>query len=258
MDIFTRLSNNTDYTKSQLQLILGVWVLSTVVEPKVKVHDVHGDVLETDYTKNSIYALLYSLYRTVGTVSDENGIRYEFGFNTWGYTWPEGWGPAPAAPNDPERFGKFAYTGLYQFDMVKDFVKSRDGRVHVIEMGCGTGAGAHHVVHNVLPRCTYEALDMQQAAINTANRRFTPTTGGRMMATCINATQVNGRDGIADIVAVCETHVTEMPGRCTDEDERFFNTAWRILKPGRLPRLGQRHPRLAPGPPASSTWSPSG
>jgi (2R)-sulfolactate sulfo-lyase subunit beta len=50
---------------------------------------------EADYTKQSVYALLYSMYRSVGTVSSEHGVPYEFTFNTWGYAWPEGWGEAP-------------------------------------------------------------------------------------------------------------------------------------------------------------------
>ena len=105
-------------------------------------------------------------------MKSETGERYEFTFNTWGYAWPESWGPSPIRKDDPQRYGKNAYTGLFQFDAVKKYVAERDGKVHVVEMGCGTGAGAHHICNHVLPKCTYEAVDMQEAAIRTCRRKF--------------------------------------------------------------------------------------
>ena len=54
--------------------------------------------------------------------------------------------------------------------------------------GCGTGAGAHHVCSNVWKNCTYEAVDMQQAAIRTCHRKFVGELGGRLKATCSDAT----------------------------------------------------------------------
>jgi SAM-dependent methyltransferase len=247
MDIFTTLSADSDYSAMQLQVILGAWVLAAPLERKSKVQST-GHVEEDDYDKQSIYSLLYSLYRSVGMVSDGNGARYEFTFNTWGYAWPKAWGPSPIAASDPQRFGRNAYTGLYHFDAVRELVRSRAGRVHVLEMGCGTGAGAHHVCKNVLPDCTYQAVDMQRAAIATCRRKFVPELGGRLVATHADATQVAVEADSADIVAVCETHVTEMPGQVTAEDARFFATAYRALKPGGFLVWGNAIPE--------ATWKP--
>lgn len=232
MNVLTALDRKSDYTKNQLQLILGAWVVSALVDRKKPISTQDGDISEDDYDKRSIYSLFYSLYRSMDKAPTGDGGHYELTFNTWGYAWPEAWGPCPVKPNDAERFGKHAYTGLYQFEAVKELVASKDGKVHVVEMGCGTGAGAHHVCKHVLPACTYEAVDMQEAAIQTCRRKFVPELGGRLVATCSDATQLNIGDGVADIVAVNETHVTEQAGRVTPEDEKFFQTAKRLLKPG--------------------------
>jgi ubiquinone/menaquinone biosynthesis C-methylase UbiE len=248
MDVLTSLSNTSDYSKSQLQLILGAWVFSGLTEGSQKIDLRSGDIAEADYDKASVYSLLYSLYRSMGTVRTEDGRPYEFTFNTWGYTWPAAWGPAPIATDDPQRMGKNAYAGLYHFEQVRSYVAARAGQVHVIEMGCGTGAGAHFVCGQILPRCTYEAVDMQQAGINSCRRKFVGELQGRLVATCSDATRLTARDGTADFVAVNETHVTEMPGVTTPEDVRFFQTAYRLLKPGGFLVWGNAIP--------ASTWKP--
>lgn len=232
MDVLTALSNGSDYSRSQLQLIVAAWIMSGLTEGRSKISLSDGDVAEGDYDKRSLYSLLYALYRSMGEVRSERGLRYEFTFNTWGYVWPESWGPCPTRDEDPQRYGRNAYTGLHHFAEAKQYVAQRDGRVHVVEMGCGTGAGAHHVCMNVLPRCTYEAVDMQSAAIATCRRKFVPELGGRLRATCSDATSLTNADASADFVAVNETHVTELTGVVTDEDARFFRTAFRLLKPG--------------------------
>jgi ubiquinone/menaquinone biosynthesis C-methylase UbiE len=224
-------------------------VVSTVFDrkPKISTHD--GDVSEDDYDKKSIYALLYSLYRSVGEVRSDTGERYELTFNTWGYTWPSDWGTNPTTTGaDPERFGKNAYTGLFECKPVKEFLEARGGKVHIVEMGCGTGAGANHICTNVLPNCTYEAVDMQQAAIRTCERKFVPALKGRLRATHANATRLDIAAGSADIVVVCETHVTEYTGKVTDEDRLFFQTAHRLLKPGGFLVWGNAIP--------DETWQP--
>lgn len=248
MDILTALDREADYSKTQLQFILGAWVLSTLVERKKKISLTDGDVDEGDYDKKSLYSLLYALYRSMGQVRSETGERYEFTFNTWGYAWPKSWGPCPNSATDPQRYGKNAYAGLYQFEQVKKYLDERKGKVHVVEMGCGTGAGAHLVCSKVLPNCTYEAVDMQHAAIQTCKRKFVPELKGRLVATCSDATKLTTKDGVADFVAVNETHVTEMPGKATDEDRRFFETAYRLLKPGGYLVWGNAIPE--------STWKP--
>lgn len=248
MDVLTALSNQSNYSSRQLQLILGAWIVGSAFERRAKISLTNGDVSEDDYDKTSLYSLLYALYRSMGEVRDEHGKRYEFTFNTWGYTWPETWGPCPTSPTEPERIGQNAYTGLYHWDEVKKYVAERDGKVHVVEMGCGTGAGANHVCGKVLPKCTYEAVDMQMAAILTARRKFVPNHNGRLKATCSDATKLTIPSGSADFVAVNETHVTEHAGIVTDEDERFFKTAHRLLKPGGYLVWGNAIP--------DATWKP--
>lgn len=251
MDILTRLNNQSSYSTPVLQAAVSAWVLSGLVERphrrKVKVDD--GDVSEDDYTKQSLYSLLYSVYRIMGQVESDDGSPFELTFNTWGYDWPEGFGEHPVDPEDPQRFGRMAYTGLYDFPALREYIDAHDGKVHIVEMGCGTGAGAHHVCSNVLPRCTYEAIDMQAAGIATANRLFVPDLPGRLRATHADATKVNIPNECANIVAVCETHVTEYTGRVTDEDERFFATALRMLKPGGFLTWGNAIP--------DPTWEPA-
>ncbi len=248
MDIFTALDPRTEYSAAQLQMIVGAWVLSTAFAGKPKVIISNGDVAEEDYDKRSIYSLLYSLYRTIGQVPGDNGEPYEFTFNTWAYAWPETWGPKPTADTDPERFGKNAYSGLVHFEAVKDYLAARAGNVHVVEMGCGTGAGADHVARSVLSACTYEAIDMQQAAIQTCNRKFVPRLAGRLKATRADCTQLANGDAVADFVAICETHVTHFAAQVTDEDANFFRTAHRLLKPGGMLVWGNAIP--------DSTWQP--
>ena len=178
MDVLTTLDSNSDYSTTALQLILGAWVLSTPLERKQAISTETGYVSEDDYNKRSVYSLLYSLYRSMGVVRAGSGEPYELTFNTWGYKWPAAWGKSPTTPTNPQRFGKNAYTGLFEFEPLKKYVSEKEGRVHVVEMGCGTGAGADHICHNVLPKCTYEAVDMQRAAIETCRRKFVPGSAG--------------------------------------------------------------------------------
>jgi ubiquinone/menaquinone biosynthesis C-methylase UbiE len=248
MDVLTALDEKADYSSSTLQFIVGAWVLSTVAEGKKKVQLEDGNVDEDDYDKQSIYSLLYALYRSCGEIKDDKGQLYEVTFNTWGYQWPKDWGEPPVGDDDPQRFGKYAYTGLFTSDVVKDYIAERDGKVHIIEMGCGTGAGAHHICTQVLKEATYEAVDMQEAAIQTCRRRHVPETDGRLKATRADATQLDIPDGAADFVVVNETHVTEMPGVVTKEDEEFFKTAHRLIKKGGYLTWGNAIPDV--------TWQP--
>jgi SAM-dependent methyltransferase len=231
LDILAGLDRGADYSTAQLQWILAAWVLTDPFGRKKEISPTDGRV-SAAYDKRSIYSIMYAIYRALGEVKSDTGTRYEATFNTWGYAWPEKWGPCPTAADDPQRFGKNAYTGLYRSAPVRARIEERGGRVHVVELGCGTGAGAHHVCTKVLPLATYQAVDMQRAAIQTCQRKFVPELGGRLVATWADATQLAIADQTADFVAVNETHVTDTPGTVTDEDQRFFRTAQRILKPG--------------------------
>src|SRR5574338_267331 len=128
MDVLRALSHRNSYSQTELQWILAAWAVSGLVERRKKITVENGDVSESDYDKRSIYSLLYALYRSMGSVKSETGERYEFTFNTWGYAWPESWGPCPVRKDDPQRYGKIAYTGLFQFDAVKRYVEERKGK----------------------------------------------------------------------------------------------------------------------------------
>jgi ubiquinone/menaquinone biosynthesis C-methylase UbiE len=249
VDIFTNLSEQSSYSMPKLQAIITAWVMNSPFEGGSKVSTNNGHVAEEDYTKQSVYSLLYSLYRSVGTVKSDLGTPYEFTFNTWGYVWPAAWGKAPSGPDDPQRFGRNAYTGLYHFDRIQKLVAEKKGLVHVVEMGCGTGAGADHVCTSVLPKCTYEAVDMQFAAVSTCRKKFVGRHSHRLVATRADATNLPIGDAVADIVAVCETHVTDQGQVMTEEDRKFFRSAKRILKPGGFLTWGNAIPDMA--------WQPS-
>ena len=249
MDILTSLNENANYSATKLQFIIGAWVVSGVFDRKTKIASHDGDIEEEDYDKQSIYSLLYAIYRSMGEVQNQHGEPYEFTFNTWGYAWPASWGTNHTTHDkDPQRFGKNAYTGLMEFAAVKDYVRERAGKVHVVELGCGTGAGAHHICSHVLPECTYQAVDMQKAAIATCERKHAPELNGRLVATHADCTKVGIEDSSADIVVVCETHVTENVGRVSQEDEAFFGAVQRIVKPGGFLVWGNAIP--------DSTWQP--
>lgn len=248
MDILKSLRNETVYSQTQLQFILSAWVLSGLYERKKKIKLSDGDVSEADYDKKSVYSLMYALYRSMGEVRSETGEKYQATFNTWGYTWPKSWGACPTSASDPQRFGKNAYTGLFHFDQAKKRIAEKDGKVHIVEMGCGTGAGGHHICSKVLPDCTYEAVDMQAAGVQTCREKFVPELKGRLKATHADATELPIADGSADFIAVNETHVTEVTGQVTEEDRKFFRTALRVLKPGGFLVWGNAIP--------DPTWQP--
>ena len=93
---------------------------------------------EDEYTKQSIYSLLYGLYRAVGKVKHTTGEMYQFTFNTWGIAHPGG-KANPFGPEDPQRHGKASYYGLATFDAVNEYIAAHP-KAHWLEIGCGTGA----------------------------------------------------------------------------------------------------------------------
>ncbi|MFT5458814.1 MAG: SAM-dependent methyltransferase, partial [Myxococcota bacterium] len=248
LNILTALNAETPYSQRKLQLIFGAWVASGLFDRSATISADDGDVSEDDYAKQSIYALLYSVYREIGTVTDEHGAPYEFTFNTWGYDWPERWGAPPHSEREPQRFGQNAYTGLFEFQAVKEYAAAREGKLHIVELGCGTGAGAHHICGQVWPDCTYIAIDMQGAAIQTCERRHVPELGGRLTAVHGDVTKVHIEPASADFVVICETHVAEYDGQVTDEDRAFFQKVFDTLKPGGFLVWGNAIP--------ARTWQP--
>merc|ERR1719230_516400 len=111
-----------------------------------------GDIENDDYVQGSIYAILYALYKNTGIVTSNLGVPYQFTFNTWGIA------PSPYPVEDPQRHGKAAYRGLVEFQVVTDSPR-------IVEIGCGTGAGANLITRELLPKANYLAIDMQLAAV---------------------------------------------------------------------------------------------
>ena len=72
MDILTTLSSGSSYSTAKLQLIIAAWVMSGAFRRKGKVSHETGHVEESDYQKQSIYSLLYSMYRSIGVVDSEH------------------------------------------------------------------------------------------------------------------------------------------------------------------------------------------
>ena len=73
MNLLTALDRKADYSKTQLQLIVAAWVMSTLLEKKKPISLKDGDVSEDDYEKTSIYSLLYAVYHAMGEVPSATG-----------------------------------------------------------------------------------------------------------------------------------------------------------------------------------------
>jgi len=190
-----------------------------------------GDINEEDYTKDSIYAIFYSLYQAAGKAKSPGGKDYQFTFNTWGISDVDWMLPEK---EEPQRHGKAAYQGLVEFPDVKEYLKANPNP-QIVEIGCGTGAGANHI-SALIPGSTYTAFDMQQAAIDTCNKlhaQYNP----RLKCTLVPG-GVGGSSGgkapvpdkSVDIVVISETHIAE--ATIGPEEIAIFKEIIRMLKPG--------------------------
>jgi len=189
-----------------------------------------GDINEDDYTKDSIYALLYAAYQHLGPAPAPDGSTYQFTFNTWGISdvdWLQN-------ESVPERHGRAAYRGLIEFPEVKDYLKATPNP-QLVEIGCGTGAGANHV-SQLIDGCKYLALDMQQMAIDTCNvlhAKNNPKLTCQLVPGGVGGSQNRTAplpDGSADIVVISETHIAE--DNIGPEEIAIFKDIIRMLKPG--------------------------
>jgi len=189
-----------------------------------------GDVNEDDYSKASIYALLYSFYQANGKTKSPSGIDYQFTFNTWGISnvdWIE-------SEAEPQRHGRAAYRGLVEFKDVRRYLEANPNP-QIVEIGCGTGAGGNYITQ-VIPGCNYTALDMQRAAIDTCNllhAQHNPRlkcehvpggVGG------LSGSKAPMPDGSVDIVVISETHIAE--STIGPEEMAIFKEIIRMLRPG--------------------------
>ena len=207
----------------------------------------HGDIENDDYVQGSIYAVLYAMYKN--TALTWKGSRYMFTFNTWGIapnaandpdhiarSWPE---------TDPQRHGKAAYAGLVTQPPALRYKAALGGApLRIVEIGCGTGAGANLITREVHPDAQYLALDMQQAAINTCHARHAtadnPGLTCRVVPNGVGGISPDGRqnrvpgvpDGSVDFVIISETHIADIV--IGDIEKAIFSEIHRILKPGGL------------------------
>jgi len=197
-----------------------------------------GDIENDDYTKASIYSLLYAVYASTGTVLSENGVPYEFTFNTWGIAGDK------YGAEEPQRHGKNAYHGLVDFPQVHEYLRDVTDAPLIVEIGCGTGAGANLITREILTKATYYAIDMQAAAINTCKRIHGNAENPRL--NCIHEPGGVGNDGnfvrnpegtkvpdnSVDFVIISETHIADI--EIGPEEKEIFREIKRILKPGGL------------------------
>lgn len=229
-----------------------------------------GNINEDDYTKQSIYSLLYSLYGDVGGLRFR-GELYQFRFNTWGVggVFDENGNrngkpemcAGPYTENQltsypatvVQRHGKTAYSSLFNFPTVKEKMAGiTDRLVNVVEIGSGTGAGANELswLHTNL---NYTAVDMQARGTATchelhssAEQRFVAKKTGKVgdveftSDSRLNCLHANGQklkeylpDGFADIVLISETHIADVIP-LDQETKNVLDQVKRLLKPGGL------------------------
>lgn len=230
-DILNGLSHESSLGMFELQTAFTMWCLApgaiSALEKKEGLVE-NGHLPENDYDKGSLYALLYSVYPKVGLVPNplNHGQLYEFTFNTWGLSNIDDY---PHGPEEPQRHGKSAYYNLVtSFDRVKNYINEQPSNsVQILEVGCGTGAGANYLSGEVLNGIkTYNALDMQAGAIKKC-RTFAENN------TRLNCVHGNGKnlpfeDGSIDIVVISETHIAET--KIGNEEKQIFAEIKRVMK----------------------------
>lgn len=248
-DVLTGISSDLVLSGWQLQLAVSGFCLSNVPGKLLSEgysrktggdfeFAADGDLENEDYNKGSIYSLLYALYANVGTVKSDLGKPYEFTFNTWGIA------PSPYPREDPQRHGKAAYSGLVHLPAVKTYLKEVTDAPKIVEIGCGTGAGANLITREILKKADYLAIDMQLAAIKTCRKKHGDATNPNLK--CVQAPGGVGNngnkvldaegktvpDGTIDFVIISETHIADID--IGPEEIEIFKEIKRILKPGGL------------------------
>jgi ubiquinone/menaquinone biosynthesis C-methylase UbiE len=188
-----------------------------------------GKVAEEDYEKGSIYALLYAAYRHAGVVEDTYKRPYRFTFNTWGISGTED--GKPYGPEYPQRHGMTAYHSLATMPAVEEYIK-RKPNAHILEVGCGTGAGADLISRMIHPTTRYTAVDMQKAAIELCVQLHAAHDNPHLSCVHANGKVLPVADRSVDIVLVSETHIAEK--HIGAEEKAIFAEMSRVLIPGGL------------------------
>lgn len=247
-DILSGFKGDTVLSRSQLQVVVTGFcfspIPSTLLVPErmraeegdslKREFNETGDINEDDYTKDSIYSMLYSLYQAYNAAPAPSGETYQFTFNTWGISNTGD----PAVPwirpeSEPQRHGMAAYQGLTEFPEVKKLVAHVESP-KFLEIGCGTGAGAN-LITQLLPSVHYTAVDMQKAAIKTCKAKHAKNNP-RLNCLWVeggvgnNGSKVAIPDESIDVVVISETHIAEAD--IGPEEKAIFADIMRVLKPG--------------------------
>jgi len=248
-DVLNGLDSGIDYGDLSLQTMVGAFCMSPLVSQLLEkpIDDPtgenysfvqEGDLQEEDYAQDSIYAILYAMYKNSPQLVSEHNVTYQFTFNTWGIAPSDAMQFEPLPETEPQRHGRQAYAQLVLQPPVLEYIKAlpEGQKVQIVEVGCGTGAGANHITRNVHKNSEYLALDMQQAAINTCKKiHATPDNPGLNCQRIPNGVGINGgkipkEDNSADIVVISETHIAE--AQIGDLEKSIFAEIRRVLKPG--------------------------
>jgi len=245
-DLLSGFNENNSLGTTRMQLAMSAFCLtgaySTLID-EAKLGDDHvdpmangttrdfqqtGELREDEYTKQSIYSLLYAGYRALGVVPDTNGRPYRFSFNTWGISNDN---DKPFGPEFPQRHGMAAYHTLASMPAVKEYVAAKPA-AHFLEIGCGTGAGADLISRMVYPTIQYTALDMQKAAIETCITLHAAHENPHLHCVQGNGKVLPIADNSVDVIVVSETHIAEM--EIGPEEKAIFAEMRRVLIPGGL------------------------
>lgn len=248
-DVLNGLDSAVDYGNIGLQTMVGAFCLSPLVgqllekpvdDPTGENYSFanEGDIQEEDYAQDSIYAILYAMYKNSPQLVSEHNVTYQFTFNTWGIAPSDAMQFEPLPETEPQRHGRQAYAQLVLQPPILEYIKTlpEGQKLQIVEVGCGTGAGANHITRNVHKNSEYLALDMQQAAINTCKKiHATPDNPGLTCMRIPNGVGINGgkipkEDNSADIVVISETHIAE--AQIGDLEKSIFAEIHRVLKPG--------------------------
>jgi len=245
-EVLKGLDSNKEYSSIEVQAIVSAFCLSPIVgqlldRKKESFETVggefefsdDGDIENEDYAQSSIYAILYAMYKNTGKVKSNLGVEYQFTFNTWGIA------PSPYPVEEPQRHGMAAYAGLATQPPAKEYGEKMDGKLKIVEIGCGTGAGANLITREVWPDSEYLALDMQAAAVNTCKEiHATPDNPGLTCRLVPNGVGNEGNnvpdtpDESVDFVIISETHIADI--EIGELEKSIFAEIRRILKPGGL------------------------
>ena len=112
--------------------------------------------------------------------------------------------------------------------MVMEYLATLKEPAKILEVGCGTGAGANEIT-KVHPTAQVTALDMQKAAIETCNKLH---AAGNSRLECVHG---NGMDtgfpsNTYDLIVVSETHIAAVA--LDPETKLILKEIERMLKPG--------------------------